>query len=339
MAFDLQRGTNVSHWLSQSKRRGDERRRFFTADDVRRVAEFGFDHIRLPIDEEQMFADTGQPEAEAFDLLDAALDWCDRANLRVVVDMHILRSHYFNDADQPRLYSDPDEVERFCALWRAVSDRLKRRSTDQVAYEILNEPVARDPSDWNRVSRAVFDALRGQEPSRTIVLGSNHFQQVHMMPHLDVPDDENLMLSFHFYEPMYLTHYKARWWGPSVHYDGPVNYPGTTIPAEQYQMLSTEARGEIDRQRLNRNWDRDELRSEIQPALDKRDQTGRPLYCGEFGCYATTPLETRQRWLADMVSLFAQEGIAWANWDYKGRFGLVDADGADSGIARSLLGG
>jgi hypothetical protein len=40
-----------------------------------------------------------------------------------------------------------------------------------------------------------------------------------------------------------------------------------------------------------------------------------------------------------MVSIFAQEGIAWANWDYKGRFGLVDADGADSGIARSLLGG
>jgi endoglucanase len=50
--FEIRRGTNISHWLSQSRARGAERRAWFTEDDVQRIAGWGFDHIRLPIDEE-----------------------------------------------------------------------------------------------------------------------------------------------------------------------------------------------------------------------------------------------------------------------------------------------
>ena len=34
MVFDIHRGTNVSHWLSQSEARGEKRRRFFTRGDA-----------------------------------------------------------------------------------------------------------------------------------------------------------------------------------------------------------------------------------------------------------------------------------------------------------------
>jgi len=49
-AFAIRRGTNISHWLSQSGRRGQERARFFVEKDVELIASLGFDHIRLPID-------------------------------------------------------------------------------------------------------------------------------------------------------------------------------------------------------------------------------------------------------------------------------------------------
>jgi aryl-phospho-beta-D-glucosidase BglC (GH1 family) len=49
MTLTVKRGTNISHWMSQSRRRGTERRAFFTRDDVRRIADWGFDHIRLPM--------------------------------------------------------------------------------------------------------------------------------------------------------------------------------------------------------------------------------------------------------------------------------------------------
>ena len=68
MSFTIQRGTNISHWLSQSDRRGAERAGFFTQEDVRLIAQLGFDHIRLPIDEVQMWDDQGRKDPEAFSL-------------------------------------------------------------------------------------------------------------------------------------------------------------------------------------------------------------------------------------------------------------------------------
>jgi endoglucanase len=42
---------------------------FFTEKDITYIHKAGFDHIRLPIDEEQMWAVDGSREAEAFFLM------------------------------------------------------------------------------------------------------------------------------------------------------------------------------------------------------------------------------------------------------------------------------
>ena len=95
-AFGIRRGVNISHWLSQSGRRGADRREWFTEKDVELIASLGFDHIRLPVDEEQLWDQAGKKEPEAFALLHKAIGWARESKLRVVVDLHILRSHHFN---------------------------------------------------------------------------------------------------------------------------------------------------------------------------------------------------------------------------------------------------
>ncbi|TDI69046.1 MAG: hypothetical protein E2O88_05700 [Bacteroidetes bacterium] len=67
--FEVKRGTNIAHWLSQSERRGIEREMFFTEEDVKAIAGMGFDHIRLPIDEEQMWDENGARYPDAFGLV------------------------------------------------------------------------------------------------------------------------------------------------------------------------------------------------------------------------------------------------------------------------------
>ncbi len=46
--FSVKRGVNISHWLSQSNVRGENRAVFFTEADVKFLSEVGFDHLRLP---------------------------------------------------------------------------------------------------------------------------------------------------------------------------------------------------------------------------------------------------------------------------------------------------
>ena len=67
--FTVSRGTNIAHWLSQSGARGAEREAFFTKADVDSIAAMGFDHIRLPIDEEQMWDEQGARHDDAFQLM------------------------------------------------------------------------------------------------------------------------------------------------------------------------------------------------------------------------------------------------------------------------------
>src|SRR5688572_27109200 len=73
--FTIKRGTNIAHWLSQSNRRGEARATFFTEKDITYLDSVGFDHIRLPIDEVQMWDESGARLDSAFQLLEECLSW------------------------------------------------------------------------------------------------------------------------------------------------------------------------------------------------------------------------------------------------------------------------
>jgi endoglucanase len=49
----------------------------------------------------QLWLENGQQDQEGFSLLQQALNWCKKYNLKAVVDLHILRSHHFNEKEKP----------------------------------------------------------------------------------------------------------------------------------------------------------------------------------------------------------------------------------------------
>ena len=98
--FRIKRGTNVSHWLSQSEERGEARKLHIQEDDFARLDSLGFDFVRIPIDEVQFWDEEGNKLPEAWDLLTFALDQCGKHHLRAIVDLHIIRSHYFNAVNE-----------------------------------------------------------------------------------------------------------------------------------------------------------------------------------------------------------------------------------------------
>ena len=335
MSFEIKRGTNISHWLSQSTARGDERRSRLLREDVMRFAEWGLDHVRLPIDEEQMWTESGDRETEAFDLLGGALQWCHDAELRAIVDLHILRSHHFNDLGQKGLFADSDAQARFERMWSDLSEFLKHTSTDEVAYELLNEPVASSADQWNQVLQRPLNAIRRNEPDRVVVLGSNEFNRFHTFPDLAVPDDPNLILSFHYYNPMFITHYTAPWWHAGGEYSGPIRYPGPPIP--ESQKIDLERFKDAGMEFEIRHFDREVMKSDMKVALEVARKHDLPLHCGEFGCYEHTPEDIREAWYRDIRAAFEELNIAWTNWDFRGAFGLVDADRRETGVRAWLM--
>ncbi len=323
--FKVFRGTNVAHWLSQSDRRGVEREQFFTEADAAAIAEMGFDHIRLPVDEEQLWDENGKRHHDAFVLLENAVKWCDENNLRIILDLHILRSHHFNAKEKP-LWTDPAEQEKFFDLWRDLSKTLKKYSNGLLAYELMNEAVAENPEDWNRLVAKAFSAIREFEPERTIVIGSNRWQSVSTFDVLKVPEnDKNILLSFHFYEPFLLSHYSASWTSLKG-YDGPVHYPGTLLTEKEFNALPEAQKPEV-KQYVGKIYNQKKIREMWQQPIQKAKKLDIPLYCGEFGVMTNAPREDRLQWYEDLIALFEKNGIGYANWNYRSdNFGLLDGE-------------
>ncbi|PSR57241.1 glycosyl hydrolase family 5 [Adhaeribacter arboris] len=329
-SFPIKRGTNISHWLSQSTRVGAERKAFFTEKDVANIAALGFDHIRLPIDEMQMWKEAGQKEPEAFVLLHNALQWCQKYKLKTVVDLHILRSHYFDATEKP-LFTQAAAQERFYQCWRDLSAEMKKYPVTQVAYELMNEPVADNPEDWNKIVEKAIKVIRKNEPNRIIVVGSNRWQSHEEFDKLRIPaKDKNILLSFHYYLPFLLTHYQASW-TKTAKYNGPVHYPGRTVTDEELAALPADIASLVsnyEKSHVKTVYNAEKLQQDFQKPLDFARKHGLQLYCGEWGALNTTPQADRLRWYQDMVTTLEKNNIAWANWDYKGGgFGFTNNQG------------
>lgn len=318
--FDIMRGTNISHWLSQSKRRGDARVNWFTEEDVQFIKSVGFDHIRIPIDEEQMWNKSGEKETEAFQLLHNAIAWAKKHELKVIVDLHILRSHHFNAEDKP-LWTEPAAQEQFFECWRQLSAELKDYPNDFLAYELMNEPVADDPNDWNKLVAKGISIVREKEPERKILIGSNRWQSTETFDVLELPNnDPNIIVSFHFYTPMALTHYKASW-VESGKYIGEVQYPGEIVKEADILKLPK------DLQQTVRDaagvYNIDSLRKRIMKPINFARERQLQVYCGEWGCLKTAPQASMLNWYRDVRSILEENNVAWATWDYKGNFGIL----------------
>ena len=325
-SFSIHRGTNIAHWLSQSDRRGEAREKFFNERDIRYIDSIGFDHIRLPIDEEQMWDENGKRNEDAFQLMNQCLTWCNRAGLRVVLDLHILRSHHFNEKDKP-LWTVPAEQDKFIELWRDLSAAVRQWPNGMLAYEFMNEPVADDAEEWNVLLSRVADSIRNWEAERVLVIGSNRWQSANTFDQLRIPkNDKNILLSFHFYEPFHLTHYQASW-TDLKDFKGQVNYPGQIV------VNGTSP----DEKRI---YNIDSLEHMMRKPIHLADRLNLPLYCGEFGVINKAPVEAKLAWYNDMVAIFEKHNIAYANWNFKsGSFGIVDGDlKPDKPMIESLTG-
>jgi len=325
--FIIKRGTNISHWLSQNNvDRGEARRLHIQEDDFARLDSLGFDHVRIPIDEVQFWDEEGNKLPEAWELLGNALDWARKYNMRAIVDLHIIRAHYFNAVNEGEsniLFTSEEAQQGLINLWYQLSDFLKDRSTDWVAYEFMNEPVAPEHEQWNALVAKVHKALREREPNRTLVIGSNMWQGHWTMKYLKVPEgDKNIILSFHYYNPQILTHYGA-WWVPTASYQGKVNYPGVLISQEDYEAAPDSIKPLI-KEYTEVVWDRNMIHEQMKDAIDVAAQYGLQLFCGEWGVFEPVDRELAYAWTKDMLSVFDEFNIAWTTWCYDADFGFWD---------------
>lgn len=328
--FEIKRGVNLSHWLSQDFGWAPKYT-YINENDIRFIDSIGYDHVRIPIDEKEMWDSNGVPIQQAFKTLTNCLYWCAKYDLRAIVDLHTVRAHHFNagnDGTTNTLWTDSVAQKNFINLWIQLSATLHTCPNNMVAYEILNEAVAPNNEDWNKLMNKTVAAIRKLEPERVLVIGPNMWQIAPNLQYLKLPEgDKNIILSFHTYSPLAFTHFKASW-TQLKYYDGPVHYPGQIITDENYKKYIDTTNLELLHQTADARdtFNLERLVEVFKGGLEFAKSKNLQLYCGEFGCLPTVDRKERMMYYADMIKALEENNIAWCNWEYKGDFGLYFFD-------------
>jgi endoglucanase len=335
LTYTFCRGVNISHWLAQFHAEKPYAGAWFTASDCEWIARQGFDHVRIPVDGRVWAEGDGDLKEDKVTPFDVALKWAEKAGLGVILDMHYLPGASFEPTSQENhVFTDLGLQATVAGFWRKVAARYAAVGT-QLRFEILNEPVAVDAAGLNAFNRRMLGAIRETNPQRVVYITSNRWSHFDRVAALEVPEDEAVAITLHFYEPFVFTHQRANWMEfspdmPLVRFPGVV--PDLTGSASAGHWI-LESAGKV----LSY--------AEIEEAFDRVQKwaadhaPGREIHIGEFGAYRTGADEDRRYYAACVRAAAERRGWGWAVWDYRGGFAVRDEQGRGTQVLEGLFPG
>jgi endoglucanase len=291
-AVTLQRGINMGNMLEAPNE--GEWGLYVQEEYFDLIKEAGFDFVRLPV-RWNTHAEESAPytvDPAFFARVDEVVNWALERNLTIIVDFH----HY------EEMMSDPGgHKTRYLAIWKQISDHYKDHPLN-VLFELLNEPNDQlNASLWNDTMTETLSIVREMNPRRDVIIGPANWNAYDWISTLDVPDDEHIIVTFHYYLPFQFTHQGAEW------VEGSDPWIGTTWDAT--------------------NAERAEVTSHFDSVADwaRRHRKVRILL-GEFGAYSKAPQDSRVRWTEFVRSEAERHRFAWAYWEFASDFGIYDPE-------------
>lgn len=285
----FKRGVNVlgydPYWTDANKRRFQWRH-------FAEIRKAGFDFVRVPLYGFRHMDAQNRLDSVWLTKLDDVVREAQRAGLGIILDEHDFDT-CSDDLDLCRA--------KLPAFWRQVAPHYAN-APRSVAFELLNEPHAKlDAANWNALFADLLSIVRQSNPTRIVVFGPTSWNSFKELPKLKLPDDLNLLVTYHYYEPFHFTHQGASWAGDVK------NLHGIRWGTPQ---------------------DRAAIKADFDQVAAWSKKNNRPVLLGEFGAYekSGTPIAMRADWTATVRSEAERHGFGWAYWQFDGDFIVWDME-------------
>ncbi len=260
------------------------------------IAGLGFNHVRIPVRWEPSARSMENPpytiHNSFFNRIKQVVDSALNNGLYVMLNMH----HH------ETVYKDPDgQTERFLAQWKQIAEYFKDYP-DKLLFEVLNEPHDNlTPEKWNKLIPQALQVIRKSNPQRMVVIGTANWGGLGGLNDLQIPDDPNLILTIHYYNPFHFTHQGASWSGE-----------------KSKEWLGTEWN--------NTPAEHESVQEDFEPLVALSKEKNIPVHIGEFGAYEKADMDSRARWTNYLSRYFEEQGWSWAYWEFSAGFGIYNPE-------------
>jgi endoglucanase len=261
------------------------------AADFQRISKAGFNTIRLPVRWATRTSNDAPYTIDPKFMKRVKIIVADarKAGLNV-----ILNSHHFDD-----LHKDPSpaNIAKLAAMWNQIATNFAGEPDAKLWFEIENEPHDKfNDSNLLEVLNPALAEIRKSNPTRPVIIGGEFWSGLKSLETLKLPDDPNIVPTFHYYDPFDFTHQGATWVDP-------VPPVGRAYGTEaDKQLLTTDVA---------------KLRAYIA-------RTGKTPFMGEFGANGPIPLNDRIKYQKSVRVAFDELGIGMCAWGYTNTFPLWD---------------
>jgi len=322
-----QKGVNLGGWLSQCWHAKEHYETFITKADIKKIAGWGLDHVRLPIDYNLVEEENGIYKEEGFAYIQRAIDWCSECNLNIILDLHKTAGYSFDDGEQEQgFFEDGQYQERFYRLWEEFARRFGQYKK-MLAFELLNEITDKELCEpWNKIANNCIRRIRCICPDIFILVGSYWNNNVTAVKALPLPQDDYIIYNFHCYDPLLFTHQ-----GASLVKDMPEDFRfqfGHTY-AEYLETVKQILPDQVEvfpkLDCMEKTFGAEFFLTLFADAVKMAEERNTTLYCGEYGVINHVSAPEALQWHKAIHQAFEYYGIGRAAWNYKElNYGLVD---------------
>jgi endoglucanase len=312
-AASLDHGISVS-WLEQTWAKDIFADNALTDADFVLLKRLGFKSIRIPIAFE-FFEEQGIPAERVLTVIDDLIKKCHTYGFKLLLDYH---GGKMDDGNYVA------ETNRAINTWSLVAKRYALQDADNLLYELYNEPPHIDPQHWKDAAYNITNALRKIDSKKTFIIGASNYNSIYELSRMVRLADNNIIYTFHFYEPFLFTHQGAEWIGDQVATTG-IPFP---YNAENFPQINDRAKGTAGQS----NYEKYHNDGNEQSVLDKLTmikQWGQkydvPLLCGEYGVYNKyADKGSRCRYINAVRLALKKLNIPGMLWDYNSNFSVFE---------------
>jgi endoglucanase len=321
-AQSLNNGVSVS-WFEQTWNKNVLSQKPLTTTDFKLFKKLGFKSIRLPVAFEY-FDEAGISPEKVFAQIDEVLKQCKLYGIKLIIDYHYGK---LNDNNYLT------ETQKAIALWLNLTKRYIKESPDNLFFELYNEPPHMNPKVWKDAAYNIVTAIRGVDKNRTLIVGASNFNSIYELSRMERLADENIIYTFHFYEPFFFTHQGADWVGDQVATTGvPFPYNAKTYPPINPKVIGTW--GENNYYQYKNDGNEQSVHDKLQIVKNWSNKYGVPVLCGEYGVFNKyTDADSRCRYIKAVRKNLKAMNMPGILWDYNTNFSIFNGEPAINNLS------
>ena len=314
-AISLDNGVSIS-WLEQTWDNDILNKKGITASDFKLLKQLGFKSIRLPVAFTYFQANSDSLK-KALSHIDRVLQLCDLYGFKLIICFH---SGNLNDNNYDA------ETLKVIGIWQLISHRYIHQNANNLFFELYNEPPHMDPENWKKAAEEMIAAVRKIDKKRTLIMGASNFNSIYEMSRMMPFADDNIIYTFHFYEPFLFTHQGAEWVGDQSGTTGiPFPYNPATYPPLNPKAKNTP--GESHYNLYPKDGNEQSVHDKLQIVKNWSVKYNVPILCGEYGVYNKyADLDSRCRYVKAVRQNLKAMNIPGMLWDYSGTFSIFNGN-------------